>query len=535
MSRASRSLSLEGETSAPLLHSLEALALAIEAQGSHAPDHLLRARFYAAELARHLGVDPVGRETLELAAVLHDVGELAVPQSILSKSGALTAEELDKMKTHVRVGARIAQRAGLPPAVARIVRAHHEHWDGTGYPDGLRGEAIPLGARILAVADCLAAAAPAAALQTLLTRVRTVFDPRVVQVAVECRVPIESVVRRATAAPAGRDFRAPIGAARREDRLLTLMTGELGNSLSLPETLAAFDVRLRSLIAYDCIAVYLVRDNRLSPAYVFGESAHLFCALEIPFGEGPSGVAALNREPVVNGNPWADAAHGQAAEDTTGLRSTLAIPLESGGELVAVLALYHTARNAFGGEDLRNLLTLGPRLSLAVEHAREEERSGAWAAIDSLTGLPDRRGLFQRVEAELAHCRRLRSPLALLVCEIEGLPRIPGENGATRRLSRTIAAGLRRICREEDCIARIGHTFVMALGGFSAHDLPSKRHLIESLFAGLAPLDGATRPLIPRIGAAYYPDDGASAEHLLVCADLRLAARPVTHSIVRTP
>ena len=142
MSGALRFFRPAGGLAATHLPSLEALALAIEVQGSHAPDHVVRARLYAVELARRLGLNQADLGALEVACVLHDVGELAVPQSILSKSGGLTPEEFARMKTHAAVGALIVQRAGLPRLAARIVRGHHEHWDGSGYPDGIGGEAI---------------------------------------------------------------------------------------------------------------------------------------------------------------------------------------------------------------------------------------------------------------------------------------------------------------------------------------------------------------------------------------------------------
>jgi diguanylate cyclase (GGDEF)-like protein len=188
------------------------------------------------------------------------------------------------------------------------------------------------------------------------------------------------------------------------------------------------------------------------------------------------------------------------------------------------LALYHAAPDAFGSEDLRILLAIRGKLALSVEHALQHERADQLAAVDILTGLPNRRALFQRLDAELARCRRSRATLGLLVCEIDGLPRIHRQSGAAaaRRLSKDIASGLRRICREDDCVARMGEGFVLALGGFSVRDLPEKRRLIESLLAELAPSDSGAPPLVPRIGAAYYPDDGAYAEDLLACADLRL-------------
>jgi diguanylate cyclase (GGDEF)-like protein len=346
----------------------------------------------------------------------------------------------------------------------------------------------------------------------------------VVEIAVESHEAMENAAHQGFGLRPGRDFRTGIGAARREERLLWQLSGELGSSLSLPDTLSAFDSRLKELVGYDCIVVYQVGENRLWPAYVNGENAQLFCSLEIPCGEGPSGVAAATHQPVCNGNPLADAAHGQGTGDTTSLHSTLAIPLESGGEVIAVLALYRAAPDAFGSEDLRILLAIRGKLAMAVERALHEERIDRLGAVDTLTGLPNRRALFQRLDGELARCRRGRSTLGLLVCEIEGLPRVHSQSGAAaaHRLCKSIATGLRAICREEDCVARMGEGFVLALAGFSARDLPEKRQRIEAMLAELAPPEICPRPLVPRIGAAYYPDDGAYAEDLLACANLRL-------------
>ena len=112
---------------------------------------------------------------------------------------------------------------------------------------------------------------------------------------------------------------------------------------------------------------------------------------------------------------------------------------------------------------------------------------------------------------------RVRKPLLLVSSIWPGTLTVANPSG--RNLS---ASGLRRICREDDCVARMGEGFVLALGGSSARDLPEKRRLIEGLLAELAPSDSSARPLVPRIGAAYYPDDGGYAEDLLACADLRL-------------
>ena len=133
------------------LRTIEALALAIEAKDHTTHDHLQRVRIYAIEVAKELGVTPGEMEALHAAALLHDIGKLAVPEHIISKPGRLTPEEFEKMKIHPVVGAEILERVRFPYPVVPIVRAHHEKWDGSGYPFGLKGEEIPMGARILSV------------------------------------------------------------------------------------------------------------------------------------------------------------------------------------------------------------------------------------------------------------------------------------------------------------------------------------------------------------------------------------------------
>ena len=131
------------------------LALAIEAKDHTSHKHLQRVRVFAVEVAKELGFPEDEIEALRAAALLHDIGKLAIPEHIINKPGRLTPEEFEKMKIHTLVGAEILQRVAFPYPVAPIVRSHHERWDGAGYPDGLKGEQIPMGARVLAAVDCL--------------------------------------------------------------------------------------------------------------------------------------------------------------------------------------------------------------------------------------------------------------------------------------------------------------------------------------------------------------------------------------------
>src|SRR5436305_3831879 len=174
------------------LRTIEALALAIEAKDHTTHDHLQRVRVYATEVAKKLKVNDAEMEALQAAALLHDIGKLAVPEHIISKPGRLSPEEFEKMKIHPVVGAEILERVRFPYPVVPIVRAHHEKWDGTGYPYGLKGDEIPIGARILSAVDFLDALASdrqyrrAIPLQEVMNRLNQEsgksFDPKVVSV-----------------------------------------------------------------------------------------------------------------------------------------------------------------------------------------------------------------------------------------------------------------------------------------------------------------------------------------------------------------
>ena len=191
------------------MRTIEALALAIEAKDQTTHDHLQRVRVYAVEVAKELGVSTAEMEAIQAAALLHDIGKLAIPEHIISKPGRLTPEEFEKMKIHPAVGAEILERVQFPYPVVPIVRSHHEKFDGTGYPLGLKGTEIPIGARILAAVDFLDALASdrqyrrALPLNEAMARVvdesgKSAFDPEVVRVLERKYVKLEQLVHQRT-------------------------------------------------------------------------------------------------------------------------------------------------------------------------------------------------------------------------------------------------------------------------------------------------------------------------------------------------
>jgi putative nucleotidyltransferase with HDIG domain len=391
------------------LRTIEALALAIEAKDQTTGDHLQRVRIYAMELARELGLTEDETEALRAASVLHDIGKLAVPEHIISKPGKLTPEEFEKMKIHPIVGAEILEQVDFPYPVVPIVRAHHEKWDGSGYPSGLQGEAIPIGARILAAVDCLDALASdrqyrkALPLHEAMAKVTSEagisFDPRVVGILQRRYVELEKLAKQqpfqappklstdikverglAPAAgfaesekprvqPSAKDHLTIMAAARKEAQALSEFGLKLGSALSLEDTLALLSVRIKHLVPHDSMSVYVVRNEILIPEFVSGENFRLFSSLKIPIGEGLSGWVAQNNKPILNGNPSVEPGYLNDPSKYSTLRSALAVPLEGVSSVVAVLALYRTLQDAFTRDDLSVLQSMGSKSGLAIENA----------------------------------------------------------------------------------------------------------------------------------------------------------------------
>jgi len=137
----------------PLFDTLSALAFAVEAKGPYMKDHAQAVSRLAAQIAIQAGLSPAEIGEIRLAGMVHDMGKLHVPEHVLHKPTLLTAEEFEIMKSHAAWGAKMLEPLNVEP-IQRIVRHHHERHDGKGYPDGLAGDGIPLGARIVAVAEC---------------------------------------------------------------------------------------------------------------------------------------------------------------------------------------------------------------------------------------------------------------------------------------------------------------------------------------------------------------------------------------------
>jgi diguanylate cyclase (GGDEF)-like protein/putative nucleotidyltransferase with HDIG domain len=551
------------------LRTIEALALAIEAKDATTADHLERVQTYAIEIGKIMKISGEELEALRAAALLHDIGKLAVPEHILSKPGRLTPDEFEKMKIHPIVGADIIERANFPYPVAPIVRSHHERWNGDGYPDGLRGEAIPIGARILSAVDCFDALSsdrqyrralpPAEAIAFVQKEAGNAFDPAVVTVLVAHYHNLEKKVKAnagrikdiaslrvtrgkpaagfETAAPSQSDLPASasngtapkfldkIAAARLEVLTLFELTTDLGSSLSLQETLSVLATRLKKLVPFDSLAIYFLRDGKLVPEYVTGENFRLFAALEIPYGEGLSGWVAERRQPILNGNPSVEPGYLNDPTKFSTLRSALAVPLEGAQGVVGVLSLYHADKDAFSRDHLRILNGISAKLSNSIENALRFHVAETTATTDYLTGLPNARSLFPRLEEELNRCRRNVAPLELLVCDLNGFKQVNDRFGHMEgnRVLREVASRLRENCREYDFVARMGgDEFVIVMPGAEPSNLAVRVAQLSQLAADAGRIITGENILSCAVGCARFPEDGADSEQLLSVADQRM-------------
>jgi diguanylate cyclase (GGDEF)-like protein/putative nucleotidyltransferase with HDIG domain len=545
------------------MRTIEALALAIEAKDHTTHTHLQRVRTYAVEIAREIGLSPDEIEALRAAALLHDIGKLAVPEHIINKPGKLTPEEFEKMKVHPLVGAEILDRVAFPYPVAPIVRSHHERWDGSGYPAGLSGEEIPIGARILAVVDCLDALAsdrqyrPAMPLDRAMDKVKekagTWFDPKIVEVLQRRYVELEGTaqkyedgfvpcgfskdlrVERGLAPATGfekgtdiseneTDFLTSIASARQEAQAMFELSQDLGNSLSLSETLSVLSMRLRKLIPYDSIAVFVNRNGWLLPELVSGENFRVLSSLKIRMGEGLCGWVAENCKPIINGNPQVEA--GYAADPkNAALASALAVPLQGLNGVVGVLAMYHATQDAFTPDHLRILLAVASKVALSVENALKYQQAESSATTDFLTGLPNARSLFVHLAQEVARCRRMKTSLAVMVCDIDGLKKINDSFGHLEgdKLLREFSLRLKEACRGYDYVARMGgDEFVVTAPGLTVEAAEEKTIRLNQAAIEAGRHTCGREVITLSVGTAFCPEDGYDVEALLAEADRRM-------------
>jgi len=510
------------------LATIEALALAIEAKAGCTPEHIRSIQQYASTLAELVGLSDVDVQAVRTAALLHDVGNMAVPEHILSKADALTPEEFERVKIHPRVGAEILGKVPFAGPVSDLVLCHHERWDGAGYPAGLRGEAIPIGARILAIADCFSTLQidrpyrPGRTQEQAIAVLRefsgAAFDPALVDLLIAQLQTTAPADVEADVEAAWNDHETvalqDIAGAHREEQTLYEIAQALGSSLGVAEAMALIQEKVSRLVPFVTCALFLGDDTE---------------GFECRYAHGQGTEALLKWTP----KSWSElslrlpsSADGRGAHGDD-LMALLPCPLVFEGRLIGGLVIYHVVPGSFTDEHRRVLGRVSEQAAAVIYNSTRFEKTQHESHTDPLTGLPNRRSLDRQFEAGLANAARTRTTASVIVLDLDRLKEINDTYGhdAGDRALRTVGNVLRSTVRHSDLCARFaGDEFIIILWDCNPDHEARRVADVQNAVAAhpFEPRPGVRVPLSISAGPARFPEDGRTFEELLAAADERM-------------
>jgi diguanylate cyclase (GGDEF)-like protein/putative nucleotidyltransferase with HDIG domain len=547
------------QTSDLHLATIEALARAIDAKDQNTQMHIRRVQMYAAGMAKAVGLSPAAINGVKTAALLHDIGKLAVPEHILSKPGPLTQEEFQKIRIHPEVGAEIIAAVPFPYPVAPIILAHHERWDGKGYPKGISGEDIPIGARILTIVDYFDAVTTErpyhkalsheSAIGLLRHEAGRALDPTLVDLFVTmlpsliAESNLEPSAAEAVVTPKIEGLGAPaaglvpkrllptafenIAHAHREIYALYEIAQSMGTSLGVADTMALISSKLTKIIPWSGCALFLAQEDGevLKCRFAAGVDAPQLLNRTLKLGQGLSGWVARNKRTIVNGNPAVS--FEALGLEAPRLKSAIVVPLHFNDAFIGCLALYHVDANRYTEEHSRLIERVAEQASAVVHNSIVFEQTQEDSLTDPLTGLPNRRSMFVHLSRELARAERLKSQVALLVMDMDGFKTINDTYGhhVGDRALREVAFALQDALRPYDlCVRYAGDEFIVVLTDCSRETADIKcRELQEAVSRiELEVRAGKKIPIAISAGASVFPHDGATYESLLADADHRM-------------
>jgi diguanylate cyclase (GGDEF)-like protein/putative nucleotidyltransferase with HDIG domain len=547
------------------MNTIESLAIAIDAKDQTTHGHVRRTQIYASEMGKLFNVSQSEVQALLAGALLHDIGKLAVPEYILNKPGKLTEAEFAKMKIHPTVGGDILKRVNFPYPVEDIVRYHHEKWDGSGYPKGLKGEQIPLIARIISVVDFYDATRcdrpyrkgmkREESLTLLRGMVGTAFDPNVVKKFIEHVERFDQLINHedireqvATETPTidnetktrpdaglasdilgtiddtASGFRS-ISEAQREVFALHEIAQTIGSSLNLSDTVTLVANKLKSIVPFDSCVIFVVdeRTGKAVAAHAAGDEAELFAKRRMTVGDGITGWVIANARSMCNASPDLDFV-GIADEISKQYRGILVSPLVREDGAFGAISLYSKSRTSYSTEHVRLLESVCQHASSAMNNALTYEKTREKALIDPLTELPNARGFYMMLEQRIAECQRVnRESLAVVSMDIDDFKIINDKYGHSigDRLLASVAGVLRRELRQMDILTRYaGDEFVaimpMASSSMAAAVVERMRNVVEDQLFSVR--TGTMIGLGLSAGYACFPEDGETTEELLTAA-----------------
>lgn len=541
------------DTSDLHLATIEALAAAIDAKDQMTRTHIRRVQAFAGGLAHAVGLPRGEVQAVRTAALLHDIGKLAIPSHILSKPGPLTPEEFAKVRIHPQIGAEIISSVSFPIPVAPIILSHHERWDGTGYPQALRGDAIPIGARILSVVDYFDVIMserpyhPAMPLDNALAQLKheagRALDPSLVATFIaklpELQAKFDasthpvprSLTRDAAASPerasGALDAFENIALAHQEIYTLYEIAQTMGTSLSVSDTMTVVSSKLAAIIPWSGCALFVQEPgvNDVHCRFAAGVDVTQLFDARIGVGDGLSGWVAEQRRTLVNANPKIEF---EAAGIATGiaLHSAIVCPLQLPDRFIGALALFHTETDRYTDDHRRLLVRVAEQTAAVVSNAIVFEQTQEESLTDPLTGLANRRSMMMRMATEISRSERLRSELAVIVLDVDGFKTIndtyghPVGDQVLRDISRALLDSLRPY---DTCIRFAGDEFVVLLANCPPDMAELKRlELQQRIEAVDLQIGNISVNIGASAGVAVYPHDGLTYETLLTAADQRM-------------
>jgi len=544
------------EASRVHLATVEALATAIDARDQVGIGHVRRAQIYAVGLGRLLNLSEDEINALRTGALLHDIGKLAVPDHILNKPGALTPAELDKTKIHAEVGASILEKVGFEYPVVPTVLYHHERWDGLGYPEGLKAEAIPLTARILSVADAYdtlrgprpyrPAIPRDQARQIIQSEAGSRFDPEIVGLLVRNLSRLEKQIKNeGLAYNEGENlenhFVEQIKQANKEVFSLYELAREFSSATTLRETLELFSAKVREFVPFDTCAVYLLDDLKrtASVAHVDGVNAGLIERHLIKVGQGATGYVLKSSEKVQNVDPDLDFFYAQL-ELAQGYTTIASVPLVAGSDTIGAVTIYSCDLVEYGDEHIRLLETIARIAADAIDKCIDHDEARANAMTDPMTGLPNARSLQAQFDKEVARADRGNTSFQLVMLDLDGFKAVNDNFGhqAGDQLLRAVSKVIVGQLRDYDFLARYGgDEFVAIVPDTKPEDVADLCLRIEKAVSAfeLPFADGTSATVGVSPGSATY-HRGLSFDQMIVAADKAMYFRKtIRKGVQRTP
>lgn len=544
------------------MNTIESLAIAIDAKDQTTHGHVRRTQIYATEMGKLLKVTESELRALVAGALLHDIGKLAVPEYILNKPGKLTEAEFAKMKIHPTVGGDILKRVNFPYPVEDIVRYHHEKWDGSGYPKGLRGEHIPRVARIISVVDFYDATRcdrpyrkgmkREDSLALLQKMSNSSFDPRVVTLFVKHVAEFDQLINaqdiqeqvesqnidnitktkpdaglasEVLGSPdASAGFRS-ITEAQREVFALHEIAQTIGSSLNMHDTVTLISNKLRSIVPFDTCVIFIVddRSGKAIAMHVVGDHAEMFRLRRINIGEGITGWVIANSRSMCNSSPELDLV-GMPEETARSYRGVLVSPLIREDGAFGAISLYSKGRTSYTTEHVRLLESVAQHAASALNNAITFEKTKESALTDPLTELPNARGFYMMLEQRLAECQRLgRESLAVISMDVDDFKQINDQWGHPigDRLLASLGKIVRKELRQMDVLSRYAGDEFVAIMPMASELMAEgvadriRKAVSEHKFTVRT---GKTVEVGISIGIACFPTNGETTEELLTTA-----------------